>query len=171
MPSLFEYQNARTMSKLTPQAVQSIQQRVDAACIDQETGIPGAAVVVVGKDGEEKVAHASGNRGYGSSEKLTLNNIFWIASCTKAIVGIACMQLVEQGLLALDDSAQVEQLCPELKQVKVIQDDGKLVEKKRGITLRMLLTHTGEPPSWELPTQRLMFVGQLDLRTPSSMRS
>jgi CubicO group peptidase (beta-lactamase class C family) len=78
---------------------------------------------------------------------MTLDNIFWIASCTKMIVAMACMQLVEKRLLSLDDSQQVEQLCPELKEVKVLQDDGTLVEKKRGITLRMLLSHTGESPA------------------------
>lgn len=31
----------------------------------------------------------------------------------------------------------------ELKDVKVLEEGGKLVEKKRGITLRMLLSHTG----------------------------
>jgi CubicO group peptidase (beta-lactamase class C family) len=74
---------------------------------------------------------------------MTQDNIYWIASCTKVIVGIACMQLVEKGILALDDSKQLESLCPELKSVKVLQDDGTLVEKKRAITLRMLLSHTG----------------------------
>jgi CubicO group peptidase (beta-lactamase class C family) len=54
------------------------------------------------------------------------------------------MQLVEQGKLALDDANQVGGLCPELREVKVIQEDGSLVEKYRPITLRMLLTHTGE---------------------------
>lgn len=52
---------------------------------------------------------------------------------------------MEQRLLTLDDSEQVESLAPELKAVKVLQEDGKLVEKKRGITLRMLLSHTGTP--------------------------
>jgi len=60
------------------------------------------------------------------------------------IAGIACMQLVEKGLLALDDASSVEQLCPELRDVKVLTSEGKLVEKNRGITLRMLLTHTGK---------------------------
>jgi CubicO group peptidase (beta-lactamase class C family) len=54
------------------------------------------------------------------------------------------MQLVEQGKLALDSLNEIEHYCPELRDVKVIQDDGSLTEKKRGITLRMLLTHTGE---------------------------
>jgi CubicO group peptidase (beta-lactamase class C family) len=58
------------------------------------------------------------------------------------IVGVAVMQLVERGVLSLDDSAQVESLCPELKAVQVLKADGTLVPKKRGITLRMLLSHT-----------------------------
>jgi CubicO group peptidase (beta-lactamase class C family) len=66
------------------------------------------------------------------------------------------MQLVEQGLLNLDDSDQVEKICPELKEVKVLQDDGSLVEKRRGITLRMLLNHTGE---WSLPSEMQVLTG------------
>lgn len=54
----------------------------------------------------------------------------------------------QEGRLSLDDSDQVETICPELKEVKVLQDDGTLVEKRRGITLRMLLNHTGE---WTSP--------------------
>lgn len=100
-------------------------------------------VVVVDKNGEELFAHSAGKRGHESSEPMTLDSIFWIASCTKMITGIACMQLVEKGILSLDSSTLVESLCPELKEAKVLTDDGKLVEKKRGITLRMLLSHTG----------------------------
>jgi CubicO group peptidase (beta-lactamase class C family) len=131
------------MGKLSAATVKSLQQVTDESCADRENGIPGVNVVVVDKDGEELFAHAAGHRGVGSSEPITLDSIFWIASCTKMITGIACMQLVEQGKLALDDSAQVEKICPELKAVGVLQDDGTIVEKKRGITLRMLLTHTG----------------------------
>ncbi len=53
------------------------------------------------------------------------------------------MQLVEQGKLSLDDADLAEKICPEFKTVKVLQDDGTLVEKKNRITLRMLLSHTG----------------------------
>jgi CubicO group peptidase (beta-lactamase class C family) len=73
---------------------------------------------------------------------MALDSIFWIASCTKMIVGIASMQLVEKGLPALDYVGQVATLCPELRDVKVSQDNGELVEKKRGMTLRMLLSYT-----------------------------
>lgn len=115
---------------------------VDNACADQKSGIPGCTVVVVRKDGTELFAHSAGKRGTASNDNMSLDNIFWIASCTKMVVGIACMQLVEQGILALDDGEQTERLCPELKSLKVLRPDGTFEEKKRAITLRMLLSHT-----------------------------
>jgi CubicO group peptidase (beta-lactamase class C family) len=115
---------------------------VDKACEDQQSGIPGATVVVVGKDGNELFAHSAGKRGTGSEDPMTLDTIFWIASCTKMLTGVACMQLVEQGILKLDDGEQTEGLCPELKSLEVLRPDGTLEKKKHAITLRMLLTHT-----------------------------
>jgi CubicO group peptidase (beta-lactamase class C family) len=130
------------MAKLSKATLQGLRQATDAACANGKNGISGVNVVVVGKNGEELFAHAAGKRGVGSAEPMKLDSIFWIASCTKMICGLACMQLVEQGKLPLDDSKFVEKHCPELKAVKVLQDDGTLVEKMRSITLRMLLTHT-----------------------------
>ncbi|KAF2093754.1 beta-lactamase [Rhizodiscina lignyota] len=134
------------MAKLSSQTVDAIKQTVDAACADRQTGIPGTTVVVVDREGKELFAHAAGTRGFVSKEPMTLDSIYWIASCTKMLVGIACMQLVEKGVLELDDVQGLEVLCPELRAVKVLEgdiDNGfKLVEKKRGITLRMLLNHT-----------------------------
>jgi CubicO group peptidase (beta-lactamase class C family) len=61
------------------------------------------------------------------------------------------MQLVEQKRLSLDDSDQLENICPELEYVRVLEEtaDGslKLVAKRSPITLRMLLSHTGEYPT------------------------
>ena len=127
---------------LDPQSISRLRSTVDAACADPKTDIPGATVVVVGKDGEELFAHSAGKQGVRSDSPMTLDNIFWIASCTKMLVGVACMQLVEQGVLKLDDGAQTESLCPELKELKVLKPDGTLEQKKTAITLRMLLTHT-----------------------------
>ncbi|KAJ5518111.1 Beta-lactamase-like protein [Penicillium expansum] len=116
---------------LNPQVHSHICNIIDKACEDQKSGIPGTTVVVVGKDGKELLAHSAGKRGAESEDPMTLDSIFWIASCTKMLVGVACMQLVEQGILKLDDAEQTEGL-----------PDGSLVGKKNGITLRMLLTHT-----------------------------
>lgn len=66
--------------------------------------------MVVGKDGLELFAHSAGKRGTGSKNNMDLDNIFWIAFCTKMLVGVAYMQLVEEGTLTLDDSAQLERL-------------------------------------------------------------
>jgi CubicO group peptidase (beta-lactamase class C family) len=103
----------------------------------------------VNKNGEEIISHASGKRGPDTSEPMTLDSVFWIASCTKMIGGIACMMLVEQGKLSLDDADLAEKLCPELKLVKVLkgfnaENKPILEEKTKRITLRMLLSHTGE---------------------------
>ncbi|KAI3604715.1 beta-lactamase family protein [Moniliophthora roreri] len=130
------------MAQLSTQALNNLKQITTNATADATQDIPGATVVIVGKDGKELFASATGKRGVGSKEPLTLDSIFWIASCTKMLTGIACMQLVEKGKLSLDDAAQVEKLCPYLKEVQVLQDDGTLVAKKCGITLRMLLSHT-----------------------------
>lgn len=131
------------MVQFSEQTVASLRSTVEAACRDERFGIPGTVVYVIGKDGNKLFAHAAGKRGLLSADQMSLDSIFWIASCTKMIVGIACMQLVESGKLSLDDSNQLERLCPELKNVQVLQEDGTLVPKRRGITLRMLLNHTG----------------------------
>ncbi|KAF2851457.1 beta-lactamase/transpeptidase-like protein [Plenodomus tracheiphilus IPT5] len=127
---------------LPASVIKSLKDTVDSACADPRHDIPGTSVVVVDRDGKEIFAHSAGKRGANTSESMTLDNVFWIASCTKMIAGLACMQLVEQGKLHLDDGDELERLIPELKDVKVLQKDGTLVEKKRKITLRMLLTHT-----------------------------
>jgi CubicO group peptidase (beta-lactamase class C family) len=131
----------------SPEVIQKLQETVESACADPHIDIPGASVVIVGRDGKELFAHAAGKRGVTSSEPMTLDTIFWIASCTKMAVGIACMQLVEQKKLSLDDGEGLEKLCPELRDAKVLMDDGSLVEKKKKITLRMLLSHTGRDDS------------------------
>lgn len=128
---------------LSAQSVDALRNLVDSSCADPKTNIPGATVVVIGKDGKELFSHSAGKRGVTSDEPVTSETIFWIASCTKMLAGVACMQLVERGILSLDDGDQIEEkLCPELKSLKVLKPDGTLEEKKNKITLRMLLTHT-----------------------------
>ena len=132
---------------LSESDVASIRESMDSVTADPNK-IPGCVVAVVGKDGKPIFTHASGTRGVDTKEPMTMESIFWIASCTKMIGGIAAMQLVEQGKLALDDADMVEKICPELKDIKILKnvdDNGKpeFVDKKKGITLRMLLSHTG----------------------------
>lgn len=113
-----------------------------------------ASVIIVGKDSEtdkpkEVFAYTAGQpKLYSGNATSTVaadatDLIHWMASFTKLVTAIACMQLVEHGKLALDDADQVETLCPELRDIKYLADDGTLKEKAGRITLRMLLTHTG----------------------------
>jgi CubicO group peptidase (beta-lactamase class C family) len=94
---------------------------------------------------------------------MTTDTIFWIASCTKLITAVAAMQLVEQHKVDLDNGQQTEDILHELKSIKVIEEmaDGKLrlVDKKRQITLRMLLSHTGMShisPDRRMPSSRMI---------------
>ncbi|KAF5541681.1 beta-lactamase [Fusarium phyllophilum] len=110
-----------------------------------ESKIPGLVYSAFRNDGEPIFQHYSGLRGVTSESPMSEETIFFMASFTKLATSVACMQLVEQGKLRLDDADQVEAICPELRDVKVVtrNKDGKLelVEKVRRITLRMLLTH------------------------------
>jgi methyl acetate hydrolase len=76
---------------------------------------------------------------------ITADSLFWIASMTKAITASACMQLVEQGKLQLEQP--MGKLLPQLESPQVLEGfDGngapKLRPATRPITLRHLLTHT-----------------------------
>jgi D-alanyl-D-alanine carboxypeptidase len=149
---------------LSPEAAADIRKLVDNACWaneQQDCLLPCATAVVIGKEKNgsptEVFTHfarmnsqgaiagpVENNRSGASQSTSQRDDIHWLASCTKLVTAIACMQLVEQGKLSLDDSGIVEKICPELGAVQVLQDDGSLVDKKRPITLRMLLTHTGK---------------------------
>ncbi|RSL52627.1 hypothetical protein CEP53_008022 [Fusarium sp. AF-6] len=110
--------------------------------------IPGLVYLAFRNDGEPIFQHCSGTRGMCSQDLMSTDTIFYLASFTKVATSVSCMQLIERGLLHLDDADEVERICPELRDVKVLTrtiDGGfELVEKKRRITLRMLLNHTGE---------------------------
>ncbi|OTB09017.1 hypothetical protein M426DRAFT_316304 [Hypoxylon sp. CI-4A] len=128
------------------EAVSELRSLLDESIISgnkvTDTPVAGANAVIVDKNGNELFTYAAGKRGIKSKDPMGIDSIFWIASSTKMITGIAIMQAVERGLLELDNATQTEELVPEFKTMKVLNDDGTVEEKKNGITLRMLLTHT-----------------------------
>jgi CubicO group peptidase (beta-lactamase class C family) len=131
-----------------PAAIEaSLRQHLDKPTTGPTPAVAGLVYSAVNRNGDIIFNHASGARGLGIAKPMTTDTVFWLASCTKMITAIACMQLVEQGKLALDNVQQIETIAPELKAVKVLAGDlqsgFKLVDKERGITLRMLLNHTG----------------------------
>lgn len=77
---------------------------------------------------------------------MDVDSIFWIASCTTLITSVACLQLVEAGLIDLEDVSYLEAGLLELKDVQVPPKKGdngsfKLFPKARRISLRILLIH------------------------------
>jgi len=131
---------------LAESASAGIRQMIDGAT-SKKDGIPGAVFIAVDKSGKPMFSHASGTRGLEVKEPMSMDSIFWIASCTKIIGATAVMQLVEQGKVSLDDGDALEKICPEFKDLKILKNvdaNGKAdwAEKSKKITLRMLLTHT-----------------------------
>jgi CubicO group peptidase (beta-lactamase class C family) len=82
----------------------------------------------------------------GNAKPIQLNTVMWVASCTKVMTSICAMQLVERGLVSLDEP--VYKHIPELESFTIIKDfeegTGKPIEEKHTVpmTLRHLLTHT-----------------------------
>ncbi|GAA5864314.1 hypothetical protein JCM8547_005783 [Rhodosporidiobolus lusitaniae] len=78
-------------------------------------------------------------------EPISEESIFELFSCTKLVGSVAALQLVEQGLVGLDEDAS--RYVPQLKEAMVFKgfdDQGEpiLEEKKAPVTIRQLLTHT-----------------------------
>ncbi|GMF76745.1 unnamed protein product [Aspergillus oryzae] len=73
------------MSELNPTNIEALKRRMQSVCSDPDKGLPGVSVAVVGRDGKQLFSHAAGKRGHGSSELMSVDSVFWIASCTKMI--------------------------------------------------------------------------------------
>jgi CubicO group peptidase (beta-lactamase class C family) len=88
---------------------------------------------------------AFGKANVATGAAMTLDTVFWLLSMTKAFTATACMQLIEQGRLHLDDDAA--KYLPELASPQVLEgfaEDGtpRMRPAKRAIKVRHLLTHT-----------------------------
>lgn len=123
----------------------------DTAAIDQvlaqaaDSGQVPGVVAAAADAGGVTYQGAFGLRSLGGAQAMTADTVFRIASMTKAITGMAAMQMVERGKLALDQPAG--EILPFLANPMVLEgfdDAGKpRLRPARGtVTLRNLLTHT-----------------------------
>lgn len=123
-------------------ASQTIQALLDEAVA---SGVaPGLTAAVARVDGTDE-HYAAGVRAVGAGAPMAVDDVFWIASCTKAIASAAALQLVERGVLDLD--APVGERLPGLAAPQVLEGfapDGspRVRPARKPITLRSLLTHT-----------------------------
>ena len=110
-----------------------------------EKGDLQGVAAIISNENQDLYAAGFGISGPGRSQTMTTDTVLWIASMTKAVTAVAAMQLVERGLLKLDEPAFT--LLPELKNIQVLQgfdETGapRLRRPKSYITLRNLMTHT-----------------------------
>lgn len=107
--------------------------------------IPGIVAMVANRK-EIIYKGAFGINSIASKTTLKINDLFDIASMTKAVTAVAVMQLYEQGKLKLDDN--ITKYLPELSKLRVIEKFNNTdtsfstVPLEKPITIGNLLTHT-----------------------------
>jgi len=118
-----------------------------------QAGEISGAVTLVAKDGKIVSVEAQGIADLASERPMRTDDLFWIASMTKPLAGVAIMMLQEEGKLTVNDL--VETHLPEFKDLWRIEEKTKdalsLVRPSRKITLFDLLTHTAGVPSVNEP--------------------
>lgn len=107
--------------------------------------IPGAVVLLV-KDGHVAYQKAYGVRDVNTRVPLRTDDLFRLASQTKAVTSVAVMMLWEEGRFSLDDP--VDRFLPEFRRLSVLtkfnaaDSSYEARPTTRRITIRQLLTHT-----------------------------
>ena len=103
-------------------------------------------VTMVVKDGQIVHEHATGFRDRESSDPMEVDDLFRIASQTKALTSVATMILAEENRLSIDDP--VSDYIPEFAEIRVASKTSEeattyTTEPARtSVTIRHLLTHT-----------------------------
>ena len=111
----------------------------------KENKIPGA-VVLVGNENEIIFEKAYGIKNPETNEKYNTDDIFRIASMTKAITSIGILKLWEEGKIGLDDP--IDKYIPKFENIQILEswnsEDTTYTVKNstKKITIRQLLTHT-----------------------------
>ena len=111
--------------------------------IDAEN-IAGAEILIAQND---VVAwqESFGKHNMKTGTPLTKNSIYYIQSMTKPLISVAIMQLVEKGMIAIEDP--VYMYIPEVENLGITTDvelgiDAPTRALKKTMTIRNLLTHT-----------------------------
>jgi len=112
--------------------------------VQRHGGVPGVVAMVTDRN-SNIYEGAAGSRILGKDEPMATDSVFAIFSTTKALTGTLAMQLIEQGLLNLNDPAG--RYIPEIDELQVL--DGfdaagapRLRQPKRRITVNDLFLHT-----------------------------
>ncbi len=105
----------------------------------RNSSIPSNIMGYVTADGDMNW-FAFGPSRWNGNDTVDTDDIFRIASMTKPVTSVAALQLVERGLITLDEP--LNELLPEMSKIPILDETGKLKKNDTPITLRQLLTHT-----------------------------
>jgi CubicO group peptidase (beta-lactamase class C family) len=135
----------------------------------ETSSIPSAIMGTIDTEGRTTWSRFGPSIWEDSTTTVSEDNIFRIYSMTKAITSVAALQLVEKGLIGLDDPLNA--LMPEMVSIPILGEDGELVQSDEVITLRQLLNHTSgfglflfseklynfKPDSWDFEDKPRLF--------------
>lgn len=107
--------------------------------LHKEKGVPSCDILIY-KNHEPVLRFFCGHSDYENKTPLNGNEIYNIYSCTKVMTCTAAMQLVERGIIGLDDP--VSKYLPAYENAFVIKD-GKQTKVSRPMTIRHLFTMSG----------------------------
>ncbi len=112
--------------------------------VSRAGGAPGVVAMATDRD-RTFYAGAAGVLELGQSRPMATDSVMLLASCSKAITGVAVMQLIEEGALSLDDPAR--KYVPDIAELQVLEgfdDKGepRLRAPARDITINHLMLHT-----------------------------
>ena len=143
-------QKSTPLTQASPESVGMSSERLDrldAMCKEavKSGNLPGI-VTLVARNGKIVFHQAYGMANNSSGRKMKSNDIFRIASQSKAITSTAVMMLWEEGKFRLDDP--ISKYIPEFKNPQVLESfkyadtTYTTSDANKAITIRHLLTHT-----------------------------
>lgn len=101
-----------------------------------EKGVPGCDLIIR-QDHKTLLRYSSGVADYEGKKAVSPEDIYQLYSCSKPMTCACAMQLVEQGIIGLDDP--VSKYLPAFKDAFLIKDGNK-VPAQNTITVRHLFT-------------------------------
>ena len=126
---------------------QGFNQAADAVlqgAVTRKNGVPGVVAMATNRSGNIYEG-AFGKRDLSQAADMSTDTVMAIFSCTKAVTGVAVMQLVEEGKIGLHDAAK--KYLPEIADIMVLEGfdahgEPKVRPPKSDITVSQLLLHT-----------------------------
>ena len=117
--------------------IQGIREQMQAAV---DGGFVSGNIILVGNNDGVGVLETVGTQGPKQTTAMNDQTIFRIYSMTKPIVSVATMNMVEDGLIAIEDP--VSKYIPEFANMNIIDEEsGAITAAKNQMTVQDLLTH------------------------------